>query len=72
MKTIKITAYGKDGREIDAEIIVCPKCDGDSFFMFNIKSQNHLHIQCTTCSKSYCHDNLCEYRSKRNKEEVNG
>ena len=46
-----------DGFRAEADVIVCPNCGGDSFYIFLISSK-HNHLQCTKCDESFC-DGSC-------------
>jgi len=48
------------GREVPAQMVVCPNCQSVQFFLFAIETVaglnvvQHNHIQCTACGEAYC------------------
>lgn len=40
------------GTQIPAQLILCPRCDGDQFHIYSV--EGHSHLQCVQCTTSYC------------------
>lgn len=63
MKTLQITVTGTDsrGRAISAPaaVAICPDCECEQWIVFQIKGQNHPHLQCATCGVSFCPNGSC-------------
>lgn len=43
-----------DGRELQADIFMCGRCQSPYFGVFQILGTNHMHLQCARCHTSYC------------------
>jgi hypothetical protein len=57
MKTEQRPVTDKDGRTVEARVLICPNCDNDSFNIFFI-GEDHQHLQCIECLQSFC-DGSC-------------
>jgi hypothetical protein len=49
-----VQVQDKDGRIVEADLIICPQCGKDGFNLFRIKGHNHIHLQCLGCEMSFC------------------
>ena len=60
MKEIYTTAIGtdNDGKEItvNAITIECDECGCDSFRLFYLEGNQHIHYGCSSCGKGFCND----------------
>jgi hypothetical protein len=55
MKTRKaMIRDGINGALVSADLLICPECEGDTFFMYFPSKIGHVHMQCVTCSTSFC------------------
>lgn len=62
MNTRRVNVQDEQGKEIPAELILCPECGGDTFKLFVVlstkidwdKPHHHNHLQCENCSRSFC------------------
>ena len=42
------------GQKVEALISQCEECGSLFFGVFQIKGQDHFHLQCAECGVSYC------------------
>lgn len=57
MDSIPVRVLNKTGASDSADLIICPHCYAQNFFIYKLKN-GHQHIQCANCDTSYC-DGTC-------------
>lgn len=53
----EIVVDAREGARQDkrsAVLLVCTKCQGETFKIFFLKGQDHPHLQCVGCDETYC------------------
>jgi hypothetical protein len=55
VKQLKVQITARDnGERLNANLLLCPRCDGRMFFCYFPEGIEHLHFQCIDCSTSFC------------------
>lgn len=57
MPTELVTVRDLNGRDVLAELVVCPNCSHKEFVIFMVGK--HQHVQCTSCLETFC-DGTCK------------
>jgi hypothetical protein len=42
----------KVGTMVDAQLVICPECEGEGFTIYFL--DEHQHIQCLSCNTTFC------------------
>jgi hypothetical protein len=53
MNVKQVTVTDFTGKEVPAELIICPECGGEAFHLYVI-ADKHNHMQCTSCDRCFC------------------
>ena len=54
MKRRTVSVQDMNGKQVEADRVVCPGCDSYQWTIFRIKGQDHIHLQCADCDMTYC------------------
>jgi hypothetical protein len=52
-KTVQIRS-AVNNQKTEAELLLCPDCATERFFVYTPKGIDHVHFQCVTCGTSFC------------------
>lgn len=42
------------GKRSEATLLLCPLCKNETFLLYFVAGQTHVHLQCAHCGVSYC------------------
>lgn len=61
LELIEMPVYDEDGNTRAALVAYCPcpRPHGRLFHAFQLKGQDHWHLQCAECGMSYCPQGAC-------------
>lgn len=56
MYTRQISVLAREGDPdlAEANLAICSECRSETFYIFQLVSETHTHLQCTKCDTSYC------------------
>lgn len=55
MKEKEVTIRSRvNGEQTRARLLLCPDCEGESFFCFFPEGIEHSHFQCCNCGTTFC------------------
>ena len=49
-----------NGEQKRAKVAKCSTCGNETWAVFQIEGQTHLHLSCEFCGTSYCPDGACQ------------
>lgn len=59
MRLAKTTVTDKDGHTSPAIVAACD-CGHDTFHVFQLQGQKHMHLECAECYTSHCPGGICD------------
>ena len=57
LRAVTIHPTGEEGPEMEVPLLVCERCENDSFHIFLVHisdQEHHPHLECTDCGLTFC------------------